>query len=191
MNVPAELVSETERLWIREWNQADADRVLDIQSRWEVVRWLDADADVMVDLDQARERIARWRSIPEREGTPCGHWAVEVKDTGVVVGAVLLVLMPSLNRPAGAREIQVGWHLHPDSLGRGYAREAAAAALAYGFEHGLRTIHALMYVDNHPSAKVARALGMSELDPVTDQWYPGESRVFVTTADSESPGSLR
>jgi hypothetical protein len=75
VNVPAELVSETERLWIREWNQADADRVLDIQSRWEVVRWLDDDADVMVDLDQARERIARWRSIPVREGTPCGHWA--------------------------------------------------------------------------------------------------------------------
>ena len=191
MNAPAELVSETERLWIRQWNQSDAERVLDIQSRREVVRWLDDDAEVMVHLEQARDRIERWRSVPAKEGPPCGHWALEVKDTGVVVGAVLLVLMPTLNRPAGAREIQVGWHLHPDSVGRGYAREAASAALAYGMKHGLTMIRALMYVDNVSSARVARAVGMTELDPVADQWYPGRSRVFLTTADSESPAGLR
>lgn len=191
MNVPDDLIAQTDRLWVRHWNQSDAARVLDIQSRWEVVRWLDDEATVLVELEQARERIERWRAIPESEGSPCGHWAVEFKEAGLVVGAVLLVLLPTLNRPDGVREVQVGWHLHPDSVGRGYAREAAAAVLAYGFGHGLETIRALMYVDNHSSARVARSLGMTEVDTVTDQWYPGRSRVFVATADSESPVGLR
>jgi RimJ/RimL family protein N-acetyltransferase len=185
------VVAETDRLLIRAWTQGDAERVLDIQSRWDVVRWLDDDAQVMSDLDEAHERIDRWRSIPAREGEPCGHWAVEVKESGVLAGAVLLVLLPTLNRPPGAREIQVGWHLHPDSTGRGYAREAAAAALAYGFGQGLRTIWALMYVDNAPSARVARAVGMTQLPTVTDQWYSGDSLVFVATADSEPGADLR
>jgi RimJ/RimL family protein N-acetyltransferase len=188
---PDELVLDTDRLWIRQWNQSDAERVLDIQSRWDVVRWLDDDAQVMSSLEQARAGIDRRRGITEIQGVPCGHWAVEVKETGVVAGAVLLVLLPTLNRPADVREIQIGWHLHPDSSGRGYAREAAAAALAYGFDQGVETIRALMFVDNTPSARVARALGMTLEGTVTDQWYAGDSLLFVATADSETEGHLR
>ena len=191
MSSEREIITETDRLLIRSWTQGDAERVLDIQSRWDVIRWLDDDPQVMTSIDQARERIDRWRGIPAREGAPCGHWAVEVKETGVVAGAVLLVLLPTLNRPIGAREIQVGWHLHPDSTGRGYAREAAAAAIAYGIGEGLQTIWALMYVDNTPSATVARSVGMRQLPAVTDQWYRGDSLVFVATADSEPGPDLR
>lgn len=191
MSVEVQVVTETDRLLLRQWRQSDAERVLDIQSRWDVVRWLDDDATVVTDLDEARERITAWQAVAAKEHAPCGHWAVEVKDTGVVAGAVMLLHLPTLNRPAGVREVQIGWHLHPDSQGRGYAREAAAAALAYGFGNGLGTIHALMFVDNGPSAKVARALGMAELGIVTDRWYAGDSLVFVATADSEPEGILR
>jgi RimJ/RimL family protein N-acetyltransferase len=191
VSVQVEVVTETDRLLVRQWRKSDAERVLDIQSRWEVVRWLDDDARVLIDLGQAVERIRSWQAVTATDGADCGHWAVEVKDTGVVAGAVMLLPLPTLDRPAGVRELQVGWHLHPDSHGRGYAREAAAAALAYGFGNGLRTIHALMYVDNAPSARVARALGMAELGVVTDQWYPGDSLVFVATADSEPEAILR
>jgi RimJ/RimL family protein N-acetyltransferase len=191
VSAEVEVIAETERLLIRQWRQSDAERVLDIQSRWDVVRWLDDDATVLTDLTQAGLRIRAWRAVTAKQGAPCGHWGVKVKDTGVVAGAVMLLHLPTLNRPAGAREFQVGWHLHPDSHGRGYAREAAAAVLVYGFGNGLRTIHALMYVDNAPSAKVARALGMAEGGVVTDQWYPGDNLVFVATADSEPEGILR
>lgn len=155
------------------------------------MRWLDDDAQVMTSVDQAHARIDWWRGVTEVQGAPCGHWAVEVKETGVVAGAVLLLVLPTLNRPADVREIQIGWHLHPDSSGRGYAREAAAGALAYGFGHGLRTIRALMFVDNVRSAKVAGAVGMTPQGRVTDQWYAGDSLLFVATADSESGGILR
>jgi hypothetical protein len=48
-----------------------------------------------------------------------------------------------------------------------------------------------MYVDNAPSARVARAVGMTQLPTVTDQWYSGDSLVFVATADSEPGADLR
>lgn len=183
MIAPDELVFETERTWVRQWRESDADRVLDINSRWDVVRWLDDDPTVMTHRDEAVDRIASWRGIRERLGEPCGQWAVQDRETGVTVGCVLLVPLPTLNRD-GTREIQVGWHLHPDSTGRGYAREAATGALAYGFAHGLTEIRALMYTDNDPSVKVALAIGMDDLGVATDQWYAGDSRVFWTTADS-------
>ena len=38
MNVQVEVTAQTDRLIIRPWRQSDAERVLDIQSRWDVVR---------------------------------------------------------------------------------------------------------------------------------------------------------
>lgn len=190
MSAPDELVFETERTWVRQWRESDADRVLDINSRWDVVRWLDDDPTVMTHLGEAIEKIAVWRTIAARDGEPCGFWAVEDKATGLAVGATNLLPLPTLNRDS-TREIQVGWHLHPDSTGRGYAREAAAGALAYGFAHGLTGIRALMYIDNAPSAKVALAIGMDDLGVVTDQWYAGQSRAFRTTADSLVQAAVR
>jgi RimJ/RimL family protein N-acetyltransferase len=191
MTAPDELVFESERLWMRQWNSSDAERVLDIMSREDIVRWLDDDPQVMTCLDQSRAAIDRRRGCGETHGVPCGYWALDVKATGVVAGAVLLVPAPTLNRPADVREIEIGWHLHPDSTGRGYASEAASAALAYGFGHGLETIRALMFADNAASAKVARAAGMTPHGSVTDQWYAGDSLLFVATADSETEGNLR
>ena len=48
--------------------------------------------------------------------------------TGVPVGTVPLKPLPD-----GAGEIEIGWHLHPDSWGRGFATETARALLARGW----------------------------------------------------------
>jgi hypothetical protein len=39
-----------------------------------------------------------------------------------------------------------------------------------------------MYVDNTPSAAVARAIGMVEQPISVDRFYPGESRHFLAEA---------
>jgi len=39
-----------------------------------------------------------------------------------------------------------------------------------------------MYVDNEPSAKVARAIGMVEQPISVERFYPGESRHFIAEA---------
>src|SRR6478735_4813043 len=85
---------ETARLTVRPWSHDEADRLLDIQSRIEVVKWLgDGEPVLMKDLDEAHARIDRYA---ERSATkPLGFWAVEVRETGVVAGTVILLTLPN------------------------------------------------------------------------------------------------
>lgn len=166
-----EQVLETERLKVRLYREADADRMFDTLRRWEVARWLGDDPQAMADREEAVRRITRWRAISAADPRR-GLWAVEVKDTGVVAGCVLLVPAPDPEHRFGG-EVEVGWHLHPDSWGHGYAREAGAATLAKGFADGLREVHAFVRPDNEPSMRVCEAIGMRRHRASTDEWYRG------------------
>ncbi|MEV7184535.1 GNAT family N-acetyltransferase [Kitasatospora sp. NPDC093102] len=159
----SETVLTTERLVVRQWTTADRERAFDIYSRWEVVRWLGRTPRVMAGPEEAVAFIERCR---QRSADPrYGVWAVERRDTGTVAGSVLLVPLPD-----GNGEIEVGWHLHPDSWGHGIATEAARAALAKGFADGLTEIRAVLAPDNIRSAAVCRRLGMTSAG-LTDRWY--------------------
>jgi RimJ/RimL family protein N-acetyltransferase len=170
---------QTPRLTIRPWSHDEAGRLLDIQSRLEVVRWLgDGEPVLMKDLDEAHERIDRYH---RRSGTPpLGFWAVEVRATpeapSRIAGSVLLLTLP--NDDHG--EVEIGWHLHPDSWGRGYATEAAAAVMQHGFDAGLPEIFALTHTGNEPSKAVCRRLGMEDLGLI-EKYYDGESCLFRMT----------
>jgi RimJ/RimL family protein N-acetyltransferase len=167
-------VAETDRIVLRLWRPDEAPRLLDIQRRPEVMKWLgDGEPVLMKDLDEARAKIRRYeeRSL----GSPLGLWAVVPRATGVPAGTVLLTELPN-----GAGEIEVGWHLHPDSHGNGYATEAAELVLRRGFDNGLPEIYALTHLDNGPSQAVAGRLGMEDLG-VVERWYDGPSQVYRLT----------
>jgi RimJ/RimL family protein N-acetyltransferase len=93
--------------------------------------------------------------------------------TGRPAGSVLALGLPD----AASGEVQIGWHLHPDSWGRGYAREAATAVLARALDHGLEEVWALTHVPNLPSRAVAQAIGMQHLG-VHTWWCAEPSQVF-------------
>jgi RimJ/RimL family protein N-acetyltransferase len=171
--VPEEtVVTETERLRIRPWRLEEAPRKLDMLSRIEVVQWLDDGEPVLMkDLDEARASIER--SHARNTEPPRGFWAIEVKETGVVAGSIMLLTVPNAEHD----EVEIGWHLHPDSWGLGYASEAAAAVLAYGLANGLPEIYALAHLTNYPSHKVARRIGMEELGEL-HRWYDEPSQAF-------------
>ncbi len=161
---------ETERLVLRDWHPDDAPVVLDILSRAEVVRWLDdGEPQPLADLDEARAKIRSWQDLVP----PLKQWAIEVRETGEVVGWACLVPIPT-----SGGLVQIGWTLHPDAHGHGYATEAARAVLDHGLASGLTEVRALMIPDNEPSMKVAQRLGMRDLG-LTDLWYDGPSRVFI------------
>ena len=166
---------------MRAWTHADGDlaRMLDLYSRPEVYQWLGAAPRPLETLDQARAAVDRWAQ-PRRE--PFGIWAVERRDTGVVAGTVLLVPLPAAEAlDAGAADaeepVEVGWHFHPDSWGRGYATEAARAVLEYGFDHGLAEVYAVVRPTNVRSLAVCGRLGMTALGPTT-RWYGVELEAF-------------
>ena len=115
---------ETDRLVVRAWTEEPADvaRVYDMLSRWEVARWLGARPRALEDPAEALATVRRWRARAGADGRH-GVWAVETKG-GTTVGAVLVVPLPGPDdRPT--TDVEIGWHLHPDSWGRGYATEAA------------------------------------------------------------------
>jgi hypothetical protein len=124
----AEPVFETERLAIRDWQPEDVDRMLDMYSRADVVRFLGSVPTPMTSREMAAERVQRAlrRNAEERAaGSPCGWWAVTTRSTGVVVGTVALVQVDGgqgLDVP-----LEVAWALHPDNQGRGYATRPPAA----------------------------------------------------------------
>ena len=168
---------ETERLLLRPWDHEDAGRLLDMQSRVEVMRWLGAgEPKLMKDLDEAHARI---ESYTERSATPPrAFWAIAPRDGGAPAGTALLLTLPN----ADEGEVEIGWHLHPDSWGQGYASEAASAVLAHGFAGGLPEILAVTQLDNRRSMSVCRRIGMRE-QGVVEKWYDGPSRLFRITAE--------
>jgi RimJ/RimL family protein N-acetyltransferase len=89
-----------------------------------------------------------------------------------VAGTVLLKPLPE-----GVGEVEVGWHLHPDSWGRGYATEAARAVVDRGFTAGLPEVYAVVRPGNARSMAVCRRLGMAPLGRMR-RWYHVELEVF-------------
>lgn len=182
---------ETERLTLRPYTYADAPRVLAIHSRMDVIRWLgDPPYHPMASLDEARTWIDDLAALPEADPR-CFGLAVEVRGSGVVAGTVMITPCPN----SDPVDLQMGWHLHPDATGQGYATEAARAMLDWAYahfssEHGdggvpgrpeLDVLWCGMFPDNHGSAAIAGRLGLDDLGVRDDPWYDGDSHLFRTT----------
>jgi RimJ/RimL family protein N-acetyltransferase len=168
-------VFETGRLIVRDWTEDPADlaRVFEIYSRHEVVRWVGGPTPPMDDPARALERVRVWQARHARHGGRYGTWAIQVRDTGQLVGTLLLKPLPGPDRAVMTGDVEVGWHLHPDSWGHGYATEAARGALDRAFAAGVPEVYAVVKPGNEASIAVARRLGMTPLGRRID-WYGGE-----------------
>ncbi|HXW45911.1 MAG TPA: GNAT family N-acetyltransferase [Streptosporangiaceae bacterium] len=184
----------TARLTARDWTGADLEAAFAIYGRDEVTRWLGPQPRRPVaSLAQMQEvldrRIAHGQQQPDY-----GLWAVELRGSGQVAGAVLLSPLP-----AGHSAVEIGWHLNPDYWGAGYATEAGRGAigLAFGLDRVgpeevgpplasrpprrvLDSVLALVDPDNVRSREVCRRLGMRHLGQ-TDKYYGLTLELFELT----------
>jgi RimJ/RimL family protein N-acetyltransferase len=162
----------TDRLCLRAWTDADVDFVLDLYSRWEVQRFIGAVPKVMKERSEAEAAIARWRLLDD--DPVHGIWAIQERgDDGQLLGTLLLKPIPASSDqtplpPSG--DIEIGWHLHPDAWGRGYATEAAGRVLTHAFTSGLDEVVAVTQPANTASQAVARRIGMTPAGQ-TDRYY--------------------
>lgn len=157
-------VVTTARLVLRPFDDADRAPFFALNTHPLVVESLgssptQAESDAIV--DHIGEEMAR-------EGW--GIWAVEV------AGATPFVGMVGLHRVRAelpfAPAVEVEWRLHPDHWGHGYATEAAAASLQFGFdEAGLDEIVAFTTTLNARSQAVMERIGM-ERDRAGDFDHP-------------------
>jgi RimJ/RimL family protein N-acetyltransferase len=155
----------TARLVLRPFAEVDRQPFFELNTHPLVVESLGssptrAESDAMV---------SRYGEELAREGW--GLWAVEVPGGSPFVGMVGLHRVgPAL--PC-APAVEVGWRLHPDHWGHGYATEAAASSLAFGFdEAGLDEIVAFTTTVNTRSQAVMERIGMTR-DRDGDFDHPG------------------
>lgn len=92
-----------------------------------------------------------------------GYWAVEEKSTGNFVGDVGFADLKREITPSLDGIPELGWVLMPTMQGRGYATEAASAALAW-CESKLQSPQTacIIHPDNAASLRVAAKVGFRE-----------------------------
>lgn len=145
---------ETDRLRLRPFMRGDVDAVFAYRSREDVCRYL---------FDEPMSRQTCAESIQTRIGQlSLGEdgdrivLAVERRTGGEVIGEVSLIL-----RSTESRQAEIGYILHPDAAGRGYATEAARAMIDVGFRGaGMHRIYARCDSRNESSWRVMKRLGM-------------------------------
>ena len=166
----------TPRLVLRGWVEADAPAFLDIYSREEVVRWRGPQPRRAVATpEEALEWIRRGHERQAGLEPPMGLWAIVLLERRDPIGTVLL--MPLADADGSTDRVEIGWHLHPDEQGRGYATEAAQALLDRAAAAGIDAVLALIDLDNEPSQRVARRLGMED-EGVTSRWFAITTRQY-------------
>ena len=173
-------VIETERLRLRAYDEGDLDAIVDLYRRPEVTRFLTPAAWVR-DRDEATAWLARVTAryvAHVKAGTPYGGWAFVQKNDGRVIGTCLLKPLPDGDKN-DTTEIEVGWHVHPDHWGKGYATEVGRALIDRGFgKLDVPLLYALIDRENHASRAVARKLGM-DLRCVTSRYYGDTADLFA------------
>lgn len=143
---------ETKRLLLRPLHADDLDAMFAYRSREDVCRYL-------LHPPQTRIQVAARIETSRAELTDDGQvltLAVIERETGAFVGDVVL-MWHSRDHRAG----EIGYVLHPDHAGKGYAAEAGAVLLRLGFDElGLHRITGRIDARNAASARVLEKLGL-------------------------------
>jgi len=148
----------TPRLLLRPWRDEDVAAFAE----------LSADPAVMEYLVPLPGWVARTRAHWDEHGF--GQWVVELPGAASFIGVVGLGVV-SYQAPF-TPAVEVAWRLARAYWGRGYATEAAKAALAYGFDElALDEIVALTVPLNQRSRRVMERLGMTR-SPADDFDHP-------------------
>ncbi|MEX1170040.1 MAG: GNAT family N-acetyltransferase [Chloroflexota bacterium] len=171
----------TQRLVLRPFRDDDLDAFHSIQSRPEVVRYLYWEPK---SRDESREMLGRriLQVAIDKEGDGL-HLAAELRATGEMVGHFSLFYASQEHHQG-----EVGFVMHPDHHGHGYATEGAREMLRLGFEElGLHRIIGRCDVRNVPSARVMERLGMRrEAHLLENEFIKGEWTDEIAYAMLES-----
>jgi RimJ/RimL family protein N-acetyltransferase len=147
---------ETERLWLRQFTEADVDNLFDLDSDPEVMRFVNGgaptpraaiEADILPSFLGYYERFAGY-----------GFWAAIEKASGEFLGWFHFRPLEG----AGPGEVELGYRLRKAAWGQGYGTEASRALIRKGFtELGVRRVVASTFADNLASRRVMEKAGLT------------------------------
>lgn len=144
----------TARLQLRPWRDADLAPFAAMNADARVMEYLPSV------LDRAASDAAAQKLRAHFDEYGFGKWVVETRDGAEWVGVVGLawIHFAAPFTPA----VEVGWRLAHEHWGKGYATEAARAALDFGFRDvNLARMVSFTVPDNERSWRVMMRLGMT------------------------------
>jgi RimJ/RimL family protein N-acetyltransferase len=163
---------ETERLLIREYVAGDWLAAHAYRGDPEVARYMAP--RVAESLEQTRtwlDETLRQSAQPSRRRYT---FAVALRADGRLIGQIWIE--PSADDVPAEADLVLGYMLHRDHWGRGYATEAARAIVGFGFDAmGARQVSAWCFEANRASARVLEKAGLrlalreEDVDPRSGQ----------------------
>jgi ribosomal-protein-alanine N-acetyltransferase len=161
-------IIETDRLCLREFMEDDVDSLFALDSDPEVMRYIaNGEPRTRDEIEQALNRVCAYY----QKHPGFGIWLVELKETGEFIG------WACLKHLGDTEMIEVGYRLMKDAWNQGYATEAAATVIEYGFnEKGLDKIVAVAHPDNKASQRVLEKCGLQRNGSGT--YYGSECAFF-------------
>jgi [ribosomal protein S5]-alanine N-acetyltransferase len=143
---------ETERLSLRRLDLSDAPFIVSLLNQPSFLANI-GDRGVRDETDALRYLREGPMAMYEKFGF--GLWHVSRREDGVAMG------MCGLLRRDTLPDVDVGYAFFPEFWGKGYAFEAAEAAMRQAAgRFGLRRVIAIVSVGNEPSIRVLEKLGM-------------------------------
>ena len=155
-HLPA-LVCETERLLIKEMEERDIPRLMEICAQ-ETSR--DACEGIAKPLTEELEGFVDYRTYMY-ELCDMGYWCVIKKDTGEIIGRAGIEPKYWDNRKT---VVELGYVIDGNFRHQGFAYEACKAILQVAGERGAVYLHCRIKKDNQPSRQLARKLGFVKTD---------------------------
>jgi len=155
----------TERLRLRAFTREDRHAYAAMRADPDFVRFLiGGEALIPFAAEIADSRI---KGFAKAWAAGFGVWAVEEAATGALIGHAGLA---KLERNA---DVEVLYAFTPAAWGKGYAREATRAALAFGFENArLSRIIAFVVPENTASSRVLEAVGLRAIGQTSYNDFP-------------------
>jgi RimJ/RimL family protein N-acetyltransferase len=173
-------VTTTSRLALRRWQAGDAELVAPIYAKSEVMRFIPGGT---WSIEQTRRIVDRMTELERENGF--GYYPVVRRSGGAPIGHC------GLGRLENGDEIEVAYVFDVPFWRQGYASEAAAAAVAFGFEVGIERIVAVAFPENAGSIGVMRKIGMHRVGRAHHFGATLEKYEIIRPSDFRRGGDLR
>ena len=164
---------ESDRLYLRPTTEEDAALVLAILTAPKALKFI---GDRNLHNEEDARKYIRQRALPQLRERGYANYTLVTKDIGTKVGVCGLYVRPDLEL------IDLGYALHPDHEGQGYAQESSRRIMQAAKEcFGQVKLSAITHRENTASISVLEALGFKHKGQKSVAGYDGRSEYFEVT----------
>ena len=144
---------ETQRLRLRHFTYDDLQIMFELNSDPEVIKYADTPVK---NLEETKQRLEQGQ-LSDYKKYGYGRFAVEMKETGKVIGFCGIKYLPEIDLP------ELGFRYLTEYWGRGIGTEAAQVCVEFARDDlKIKKLIALIIPENIASIRLAEKLGMKK-----------------------------